>query len=70
MLRQRGYGRLSWLFATEDGRALRWCGGWALLAHLGFTAAPAPLDWLTMFWVTTLAGVFVAIGQRGLMTMR
>ena len=26
-------------------------GGWAMLAHLGFVAAPAPLDWLTMFTV-------------------
>lgn len=41
-------------------------GGWAMLAHLDFAAAPAPLDWLTMFSAITLAASFVATMRRGL----
>jgi len=43
-------------------------GGWALLAHCGLTAAPAPLDWLTMFAATLLAGCLWQAGRRGLLT--
>lgn len=43
-------------------------GGWALLAHCGLTAAPAPLDWLTMFAVFLLLGCFWQAGRRGLLT--
>lgn len=43
-------------------------GGWALLAHTGYMAAPAPLDWLTMFAVSVLLGTFWQAGRRGLMT--
>jgi len=42
-------------------------GGWALLAHTGFVAAPAPLDWLTMFAVFLLIGCFWQGARRGLM---
>lgn len=42
-------------------------GGWALLAHTGFAAAPAPLDWLTMFAVFMLCATFWQAGRRGLM---
>lgn len=45
-------------------------GTWALLAHLGFTAAPQPLDWLTMFWSLMLVACFIIIGKRGMMAMR
>lgn len=45
-------------------------GGWSILAHLGYLAAPAPLDWLTLFAATLLAAAFWASGQRGLLTPR
>ena len=43
-------------------------GGWALLARLGFMAAPAPLDWLTMFTVLWFAASFIVLGRRKLLT--
>ena len=43
-------------------------GGWAMLAHLGFVAAPAPLDWLTMFTVLLFAASFIVLGRRKLLT--
>ena len=42
-------------------------GGWAMLAHLGHVAAPAPLDWLTLFTVTMFAASFIALGRRKLL---
>ena len=42
-------------------------GGWAVLAHLGFVAAPAPLDWLTMFTVLLFVASFIALGRRKLL---
>jgi len=44
--------------------------GWAVLAHLGFVAASAPLDWLTMLTGLMLLGSFIAVGRRGLLAMR
>jgi len=43
-------------------------GGWALLAHLGFVAAAAPLDWLTLFTLLTFAASFIALGRRRMLT--
>lgn len=43
-------------------------GGWAMLARLGFVAAPAPLDWLTMFTFIIFVASFVAVGRRKLLT--
>jgi hypothetical protein len=43
-------------------------GGWAMLAHLGFVAAPAPLDWLTLFIVLMFVASFIAAGRRKLLT--
>lgn len=43
-------------------------GGWAMLAHLGFVAAPAPLDWLTIFTVLLFAASFIVLGRRKLLT--
>lgn len=43
-------------------------GGWALLAHCGLTAPPAPLDWLTMFAESLLIGCLWQAGRRGLLT--
>jgi hypothetical protein len=42
-------------------------GGWAILAHLGFLAAPAPLDWLTMFIVIIFVASFIVLGRRKLL---
>lgn len=44
-------------------------GGWAILAHLGFVAAPAPLDWLTLLTVLLFVASFIAAGRRNLLTV-
>jgi hypothetical protein len=43
-------------------------GCWAMLAHLGFVAGPAPIDLLTMFIVLLFAAGFIAAGRRRLLT--
>ncbi|MEO7690455.1 MAG: hypothetical protein ABIS51_14325 [Sphingomonas sp.] len=43
-------------------------GGWAMLAHLGFVAGPAPLDWLTLSVILLFAASFIAAGRRKLLT--
>jgi hypothetical protein len=43
-------------------------GGWAILAHLGFVTAPAPLDWLTLFTVLLFAATFIVLGRRKMLT--
>ncbi|MDP4605563.1 MAG: hypothetical protein NWS68_05365, partial [Erythrobacter sp.] len=43
---------------------------WAMLAHLGLAAGPAPLDLLTLFYVLVLAASFIAVGRRGMLTVR
>ncbi len=45
-------------------------GTWALLGHVGWTAAPKPLDWLTMFVVLMLVASFWAAGKRGMLNRR
>ncbi|WAT19076.1 hypothetical protein OZN62_05790 [Aurantiacibacter sp. MUD11] len=45
-------------------------GGWALLAQLGYAAAPAPLDWLSMIYAAGLVGSFIASGRRGMLNPR
>lgn len=42
-------------------------GGWAMLAHLGFVSAPAPLHWLTMITGLVLLASFIVAGRRGLL---
>ncbi len=42
-------------------------GGWAMFAHLGYTAGPAPLDWLTLFAASLMVGTFWQTARRGLM---
>lgn len=42
-------------------------GGWAMLAHLGFVAAPAPLDWVTMLTVLMFVASFIVLGRRKLL---
>jgi hypothetical protein len=71
----------AWRLSDELGRTLShetgnmafyliWAigSGWAMLAHLGFVAAPAPLDWLTLFIVLLFAAAFIATGRRKLLT--
>jgi len=45
-------------------------GGWAMLAHLGFAGAPAPLDWLTLFAGLLLVAAFITCAKRGLLAPR
>ncbi|AOL94196.1 hypothetical protein [Porphyrobacter sp. LM 6] len=45
-------------------------GMWAMLAHLGYAAAPAPLDLLSLLYVLVLLASFIAVGRRGMLTIR
>lgn len=45
-------------------------GLWAMLAHLGYASAPAPLDLLTLFYVLVLVASFIAVGRRGMLQVR
>ena len=45
-------------------------GGWAMLAHLGYVAAPGPLDLLSAFYMLGLLASFIAVGRRGMLTVR
>lgn len=45
-------------------------GLWSALAHLGYAAAPAPLDLLTLFYVLVLVASFIAVGRRGMLAVR
>ncbi|WP_296717804.1 hypothetical protein [Erythrobacter sp.] len=56
--------------AITYGLVLVVVGMWALLAHLGFAAAPQPLDLLTSFYVLVLLASFIAAGRRGMLTIR
>ena len=56
--------------AVTYGLVLLVIGSWATLAHLGYTAAPAPLDLLTLFYVLALAASFIALGKRGMLAIR
>ncbi len=40
-------------------------GTWATLAHLGYVAGPAPLDWLTMFSGFNFMAGLIALARRG-----
>lgn len=56
--------------ALTYGLVLAVVGGWAMLAHLGYVAGPQPLDLLTAFYVLVLVASFIAIGRRGMLTIR
>jgi hypothetical protein len=45
-------------------------GMWAMLAHLGYAAAPAPLDLLSLLYVLVLLASFIAVGRRGMLRIR
>ncbi len=52
------------------GLVLLVVGIWAMLAHLGYTAAPAPLDLLSLFYVLVLVASFIIVGRRGMLAPR
>ncbi len=56
--------------ALSYGLVLLVVGGWAMLAHLGYLAAPAPLDLLSLFYVLVLLASFIAVGRRGMLQIR
>jgi hypothetical protein len=56
--------------AVSFGLVLLIGGSWAILAHLGYAPAPAPLDWLTLFYTLMLLASFIAVGRRGMLTPR
>lgn len=56
--------------ALTYGLVLLVVGLWAMVAHLGFAAGPQPLDLLTLFYVLVLVASFIAIGRRGMLTIR
>lgn len=45
-------------------------GGWAVLAHLGYVAGPAMLDWVTLFASLMLVSTFWVCGRRGMLRPR
>lgn len=52
--------------ALTFGLVLLVVGGWGMLAHLGFTAGPAPLDLLTACYVLALIATGIVSVRRGL----
>lgn len=56
--------------AITYGLMLLTLGGWAMLAHVGYVSAPAPLDILSACYVLVMIASFIAIGRRGLVTVR
>lgn len=45
-------------------------GIWAMLAHLGYSNPPAPLDLLSLFYTLVLLASFIVIGRRGMLMPR
>ncbi len=56
--------------ALSYGLVLLFAGLWAILAHLGYFAAPAPLDLLSLFYVVVLVASFIVVGWRGMLAPR
>ncbi len=56
--------------AITYGLMLLTLGGWAMLAHVGYVSAPAPLDILSACYVLVMVASFIAIGRRGLIAVR
>jgi hypothetical protein len=56
--------------ALTYGLVLLVVGTWAMLAHLGYVTGPAPIDLLTVFYVLVLLASFIAVGRRGMITIR
>lgn len=56
--------------ALSYGLVMLIAGTWAMLAHLGYAAAPAPLDLLSLFYVLVLVASFITVGRRGMLAPR
>ncbi len=56
--------------AMSFGLVLLVAGTWAMLAHLGYSAGPAPLDLLSLFYVLMLVASFITVGRRGMLAPR
>lgn len=56
--------------ALSYGLVFAVVGSWSVLAHLGYVAAPVPLDLLTLFYVLVLVASFIAVGRRGMLEIR
>jgi hypothetical protein len=56
--------------ALTYGLVLLVAGTWAMLAHLGYMAAPAPLDLLSLFFALVLIASFIVLGRRGMLMPR
>lgn len=55
--RESGYRAFAWLSMVG--------GTWAILTHLGFVAAPTPLNWLTMIYGFSFVTGIIALAHRG-----
>lgn len=74
-IRWRRLDELNRAVAREAGylafTCFSWVGGtWAMVAHLDFVSAPAPLDWLTMFHGFSFIAGLVAAGRKGIFDQR
>jgi hypothetical protein len=56
--------------ALSYGLTFLTIGGWAMGAHLGYAAAPQPLDLLSLLYVLVLVASFIAVGRRGMLAIR
>ena len=69
-IRLRGLDELDRAVARESGylafSSFSMVGGtWAILTHLGFVAAPTPLNWLTMIYGFSFVAGIIALAHRG-----
>jgi hypothetical protein len=69
-VRRQGLDELGRIAERDAGYlAFQWFsligGGWGILAHLGFVAAPTPLHWLSMIWAFSFAGGILAAARKG-----
>ncbi len=56
--------------AIGFGLVMLVAGTWAILAHLGYAAGPAPLDLLSLLYVLMLIASFITVGRRGMLAPR
>jgi len=56
--------------ALSYGLVMLVAGTWAMLAHLGYTTGPAPLDLLSLFYALVLLASFIVVGRRGMLMPR
>jgi uncharacterized membrane protein len=56
--------------ALSYGLIVLVAGVWAILAHLGYMPAPAPLDLLSLLYALVLLASFIVVGRRGMLMPR